>query len=110
MDQIISRVLAKLLITVGPMDENENPRVISHVPENKFELLFLAVGENTHIGSLFYWCRHSEECQTQVFKADPVFAKIINQRQYCVPENWQRLIPPLKPALSLSGSSCHISL
>ena len=39
MDQIISRVLAKLLITVGPMDENENPRVISHVPENKFELL-----------------------------------------------------------------------
>lgn len=75
MDQIINKVLAKLLVTVGPMDENENPEVMSHVPENKFELLFLAVGENTHIGSLFYWCRHGEECQTQVFKAAPFWLR-----------------------------------
>ena len=99
MDQIINRVLAKLLITVDPVGENENPEVMFRVHESIFDLLFLAVGENTQIGSLFYWCRHSEKYQTQVFKAAPIPAKIINQRQYCVPEKWQRLIPPLKTCI-----------
>lgn len=94
MDQIINRVLAKLQITVGPMGKNENPVVMSHVPANIFEWQFLAVGENTHVGSLLYWC--SKEGQRQISKTSPILAKIINQRQYCVPREMAKINTAIK--------------
>ena len=96
MDQIINRVLAKLQMTVGPMGKNENPEVMSHVPANIFELLFLAVGENTHIGSLLYWCWHSKEGQMQISKTPPILAKIIYQRQYRVPREMAKTNTAIK--------------
>lgn len=54
MGQIMHRILAKVQIIAHPVDKNEIPEVMSHIPENILDLLFLAVGENTHTGSLSY--------------------------------------------------------
>lgn len=76
------------------MGKNENPVVMSHVPANIVEWQFLAVGESTHVGSLLYWC--SKEGQRQISKTSPILAKIINQRQYCVPREMAKINTAIK--------------
>ena len=54
MGKIMHRILAKVQIIVHPVDKNEIPEVMPLIPENILDLLFLAVRENTHTGSLSY--------------------------------------------------------